>query len=109
MHHTSLLIRSTLVCSAALLFCGCATTRSSEVIQFDPIPVAETGTFDLDPIEPRSVSELLNAAQHALASANEAQENGDTQRALGQYTLMLELLLESEIDPSIYSALRGEY
>lgn len=109
MHHTTLLIRSTIVCSAVLLLSGCATTHSSEVIQFDPIPVAETGTLDLEPIAPRSVSELLNAAQHALATANKAQENGDTQRALGQYTLMLELLLESEIDPSIYYALRGEY
>ena len=109
MHHTYPFIRSIVVCSAALLLYGCASTRSSEVIQFDPMPVAEIGTLELEPIEPRSIAELLSAAQHAFESANEAQEGGDTQRALGQYTLMLELLLESEIDPSIYYALRGEY
>ncbi|MCH7908072.1 MAG: transglycosylase SLT domain-containing protein, partial [Candidatus Hydrogenedentes bacterium] len=109
MHHTYPFIRSIVAGSTALLLYGCATTRSSEVIQFDPIPIAEIGTLELEPIEPRSIAELLSAAQHAFDSANEAQEDGDTQRALGQYTLMLELLLESEIDPSIYYALRGEY
>lgn len=80
-----------------------------EVLQFDPTPVAEIGAQDLQPIQPRPTSELLADAMEAFHAANKAQEDGDEVEAYQQYTLMMELLLESDLDPTVFYALRDEF
>lgn len=90
---------------------GCATnTRQSpdvlETHQFDPLPQAEVGRQELEPVEPRSATDLLRAANEAFEQANKAQEAGDHETALRHYTLMLELLIEADPDPSVFYSLR---
>ena len=108
------LLRFGTVLSALLAFSmisGCASTVSpqADVHQFAPIPVAEIGEADLEPVEPRTASELLAAANEAFAKANAAQERGDQDGAYRQYTLMMELLLESDLDPTVFYDLRSEF
>ena len=90
---------------------GCTTTGAPEreVHQFSPIPIAEIGTQDLEPVTPRSALELLDAANHAFAEANAAQEMGNHSEATRQYTVMMELLLESDLDPTVFYNLRAEF
>ena len=52
---------------AALLVAGCTTTRDIE--QFDPIPLADIGSQDLQPVVVPSLEELLAAANEALEPA----------------------------------------
>ena len=98
------------VCLASVIG-GCATTGApeSEVHQFSPIPIAEIGAQDLEPVPARSASDLLEAANQAFASANAAQERGDNDEAYRQYTVMMELLLESDLDPTVFYNLRDEF
>lgn len=89
----------------SLLFAGCATGTK----QFEPTPRASVGTAELEPVQPRSVTELLRDAEKAFHEANAAQERGDNEAALRQYTLMLELLIEADLDPGVFYSLRGEF
>ena len=98
---------------------GCQTTGTvkpevvdgKEVFQFEPIPVPVIGTQDLGPPAPSSdtAAKLLDGALMAFTAANEAQEAGDTEVAYQQYTQMMELLLESDLDPTIFYSLREEF
>lgn len=88
---------------------GCATTRSPEVLKFDPIPVAPVAAEDLAPVDLRPVSELLRESQEAFARANEAQEAGDFDAAYQHYVSMMELFMEAGLDPAIFYNLRGEF
>ena len=90
---------------------GCATTDASdmEVHQFSPIPVAEIGAQDLEPVITRSATDLLEAANEAFAAANAAQEGGNRDEAYRQYLVMMELLLESDLDPTVFYNLRDEF
>ena len=54
----------------------------------------------------RPVEGLLEDASEALRLANAAQEAGDPAEARYQYTLMLELLIEADLDPGVFYALR---
>ncbi len=116
---------------AAAVFAGCATTPSApktakrkgdtqlpanvqtasvgDIFQFDPIPVAEIGAQDLKPVPSKSISELLESAHRAFEAANAAQERGDKDEAYTQYSLMMELLLESDLDPTVFYNLRDEF
>ncbi len=86
---------------------GCA--HQSDVHQFDPLPQAEVGSRDLEPVEVRSVKELLMDAEQAFETANRAQEDGDYDTAYINYTAMLELLSQADIQPSMFYNLRGEF
>ena len=86
---------------------GCA--HQSDVHQFDPVPRAEVGSSDLEPVEVRSVKDLLLDAEEAFATANKAQEGGDYETAYIHYTAMLELLSQADIQPSMFYNLRGEF
>ena len=92
---------------------GCATTQTAksgqEVHQFSPIPVIEIAAQDLEPVPTRSASTLLEAANDAFAKANAAQEAGNHDEAYRQYTVMIELLLESDLDPTVFYNLREEF
>ena len=92
------------VIGLAALISGCA----KDVKQFEPTPPATVGAAQLEPVTPRSVTELLRDAEQAFNAANVAQEKGDHEAALRQYTLMLELLIEADLDPGIFYSLRGE-
>ena len=95
-----------------VLAAGCATQRMDENLeqhQFDPVPLATVGEEELEPIDPRSTEDLLRAADDALRSANKAQEAGDHEAALRQYTLMLELLIEADLDSAVFYDLRPEF
>ncbi len=100
------------LCIATVLFMGllggCATT-DRDVAQFKPLPPARIGAADLDPVAPRSVTDLLRDAEQAFNEANVAQEEGDHEAALRHYTLMLELLLDADLDPQIFYSLRNEF
>lgn len=89
---------------------GCKSTGNNEALQFEPLPVAEVGQADLEP-RTRSVGELLLAAKDAFESGNEALEgeNPDRESALRNYTRMLELMAESELDPAVFFNLQGEF
>jgi len=96
---------------AAGVLAGCSTTQSGEgeIHQFSPVPAGQIGAQDLEPVLSRSASEYLDAANEAFRLANEAQEEGDHDEAYRQYTLMMELLLESDLDPTIFYNLRSEF
>ncbi|MCC6144171.1 MAG: LysM peptidoglycan-binding domain-containing protein [Candidatus Hydrogenedentes bacterium] len=91
-----------------LLIAGCAGT-GRDVHQFSPIPKAEVGSQSLDPVQPRSVTDLLREADKEFQAANVSQEGGDREAALRHYTKMLELLLEADLDPGIFYSLRSEF
>lgn len=93
----------------ALLAAGCSTTPKEEVQQFDPIPVAEIRLQELDPVDPKKASELLEQANAEFLAANAAQERGDNLEAYQHYTQMMELLLESDLDPTVFYNLRNEF
>lgn len=92
------------VLALAAVVSGCA----KDVKQFEPTPMARVDSARLEPVQPRSVTELLRDAEKAFNEANVAQEKGDHEAALRQYTLMLELLIEADLDPGIFYSLRGE-
>ena len=100
------------LCLATVLG-GCATTQMAEseqeIYQFSPIPVIEIAAQDLEPVPIRSPSELLEAANEAFAEANAAQEAGNHDEAYRQYIVMMELLLESDLDPTVFYNLRDEF
>lgn len=95
---------------AALLIvgAGCATSNP-RVAQFEPVPVAQIGAEELEPVQLRPMSELLEAAQSELRLANKAQADGDREAAMRHYTAMLELLIEADLDPSMFYNLRPEF
>lgn len=97
----------------ALAVTGCSSTgrtRSGGAVhQFAPVPRATVATENLDPVENRSVTELLHKAEDAYRRANEAQERGDKKEALQYYTQMMELLLDADLDPAVYYDLRKEF
>lgn len=98
---------------ATLAFAGCSSTNRTQtggdVHQFSPVPRATVASQELEPVEGRSVSELLHQAEAAYRLANEAQERGDKQAALQHYTEMMEMLLDADLDPGIYYDLRKEF
>lgn len=102
------------------LITGCATTGSSpaiepgaaatgEVYRFDPAPVAHIGENDLEPIARRNATELLEEARAEFEAGNAAQEQGDPVDAYEHYTLMMELLLEADLDPTVFYELRDDF
>ena len=105
------------LCLIVSILGGCQTTRTvkpemvdgKEVYQFDPIPVPVIGAQDLDAPTPRVASKLLDEAMEAFALANQAQEDGNSEVAYQQYMQMMELLLESDLDPSVFYSLRNEF
>lgn len=102
-------ILSALFALSALSGCASTVAPEAEVHYFAPIPVGEIGAHDLEPVVPRSAAELLTAANDAFAQANRAQERGDQDEAYRSYTLMMELLLESDLDPTVFYNLRQEF
>ncbi len=98
------------LCLAGILAIVLAAGCAKDVHQFEPLPAGSVGAADLAaPAEPRSVTELLRDAEKAFQEANAAQERGDHEAALRQYTVMLELLIEADLDPGIFYSLRGEF
>lgn len=100
------------------ILAGCQTTQplkpelidGKEVYQFDPIPVPMIGTQDLGTTPlPQAAGKMLDEALVALDRANKAHEEGDTEVAYQHYTQMMELLLESDLDPSVFYSLRDEF
>jgi len=89
---------------------GCATTPTDrDVHRFDPLPPVDVGAMDLDPVETKRVTDLLLEAERAFKAANKAQESGDFREATTQYTTMLELLIQAEVDPAVFYNLRREF
>ena len=80
-----------------------------EVFQFEPIPAPQIADQSLEPIAPRNALELLEEAMAAFEKANTAQEAGDKETAYLQYTQMMELLLESDLDPTVFYSLRDQF
>lgn len=109
MHRIRVPHLSFVLAGVLLAFADCETMRQREVVQFQPIPIAEVDRQELGPVQPRTVTELLRAANDAFTSANAAQEKGDHEASLRHYTLMLELLIEADLDPTIFYDLRNEF
>lgn len=104
------LSRLTVALAAGLaIFAGCTTTTRDQTHQFEPVPVAKVGAQDLKPVTTKSATDLLKAADAAFQRANEAQEQGDQQAALRHYNTMLQLLIEADLDPSVFYSLRTEF
>ncbi len=98
--------------AGALLFLpaaltGCAGGKKGSV-QFEPIPVSELGERELDPQQQQTLRESLVAANREFEASNAAQERGDHEGSLKHYTQMLELLLDADIDPTVFYSLRKE-
>ena len=91
----------------AFMFSSCSTTGSSKAELFPPAPKPDVAKNDL-PMQ-RPVTDLLRDAEKAFQKANKAQEKGHQEEAMRHYTLMLELLVEAELDPSIFYSMRGEF
>ena len=92
------------------LIAGCANQSTARgTHQFAPLPPTRVGAEALEPVEPRSVTDLLRDADKAFRAANEAQERGDHEAALRNYTLMLELVVEADLDPAIFYSLREHF
>ncbi len=100
MHKSRLFFVTLIAGFLASLLGGCATTR--DVHQFKPLPVASVRAGDLAPEAPRAASELLKAAGDALKSANTAHEKGDVEAASRYYNMVFELLMEADLDPTVY-------
>ncbi len=106
---------SRLSCAAGalgiLLAAGCATTPQKPVAhQFEPIPLTKVQTQEVPKkVDERSATELLRAADEAFQLGNKAQEEGDHQGALRQYTRMLELLIDADLDSEVFYNLRSEF
>lgn len=95
---------------------GCATTGEQtqiadgeHVYQFEPILVPVIGAQDLKPSPAANAPQLLEQATIAFETANKAQAEGDKETAYAQYNAMMELLLESDLDPSVFYQLRDEF
>jgi len=80
-----------------------------EVFQFEPAPTPVLDDQALAPIAPRNALELLEEALAAFEQANQAQEAGDKESAYAHYTQMMELLLESDLDPTVFYSLRDQF
>lgn len=94
------------------LISGCATTtatKTTQVHQFEPLPVAKVHSQDLKPEKPQSVTDLLREAQEEFAAATKAQEDKDSQGALDHYSKMLDLLAKANLDASMFYNLRDEF
>lgn len=104
-------LRAISLAASVLLVTSCTTTKPnrSEIRHFDPIPPTEVAVEDLEPVTPESLSKLLGDAERAFREANAAQERGDHEGALKQYTAMLELLIEADLDPKVFYQLRSEF
>ncbi len=87
------------------LLSGCASSGSHK---FEPVPVGKIGSRDIEPVQPRGTEDLLRAANEHFDAANLAQSQNDYEGALRHYTLMLELLIEADLDPTVYYQLRSE-
>jgi membrane-bound lytic murein transglycosylase D len=83
--------------------------QAGEVFQFEPNPAPQIADQALDPIAPRNSLELLDEALASFEKANIAQEAGDKETAYAQYTQMMELLLESDLDPTVFYSLRDQF
>jgi membrane-bound lytic murein transglycosylase D len=83
--------------------------EAGEVFQFEPIRVPQIADQPLEPIAPRNALELLEEAMTAFDEANAAQEAGDKETAYLRYTQMMELLLESDLDPTVFYSLRDQF
>lgn len=100
-----------LVIAAAIA--GCASTPDRRTAdgessyQFDPIPIPVIDEQELSP-GPNAVR-LLDEATQAFEAANQAHKAGDNETAYQQYNIMMELLLESDVDPSVFYELRDEF
>lgn len=89
---------------------GCVTTTATEdSVQFKPMPLANAKSADVDPVATQDLRDLLDRARLAMEAANLAHEDGDETKALEQYTLMLELLAEANLDPNVFYSLRTEF
>lgn len=97
-----------LVCALGVAAGGC-NTKSSKVARFDPVPTPSVAARELEPIAPKSATELLRQADLAFREANKAQESGDSEAALRHYGKMLELLIDADLDPVIFYNLRNEF
>lgn len=58
--------------------------------------------------KPKSVTDLLRAAQEEFEAANQAQEKGDKDAALKHYSNMFDKLKEANLDPGVFYSLRNE-
>lgn len=91
------------------LVAGCATTQK-QARDYDPYALpGDAVAADESADAPRSVADLLREADDAFQAANVAQEAGDQEEALRQYNHMLQLLVQAELDPSVYYSLRNEF
>ncbi len=92
---------------------GCTTTGregvdpSTQGATADRDEAGEQTADSLD--QPRLATDLLQEAEQEFRTANAAQERGDYEAALRHYNKMLELLVEADLDPSIFYNLRTEF
>ncbi len=96
-------------CAIGIAATGCNTTKSGEVARFDPVPTPSIVARELEPVRPKSATDLLRQADAAFREANKAQERGDAETALRHYGRMLELLIDADLDPVIFYNLRNEF
>ena len=76
--------------------------------EFERIIGSQTGAPPPKPETAPGEQESPNAVQEAFEAANAAQEKGDREAALLNYTHMLELLAKDQLDPAALYNLRSE-
>jgi len=76
--------------------------------EFERIIGSQTGAPPPEPEPAPGEQESPNAVQEAFEAANAAQEKGDREAALRDYTRMLELLAKDQLDPAALYNLRSE-
>lgn len=113
LYESSFVVRLVGVFLIAVAVAGCSTTSKPRMAdgestyQFDPIPVPVINEQELSPGP--NAQRLLEEAIAAFEAANKAQADGDIETANAQYNKMMELLIESDVDPDAFYELRDEF
>ena len=97
--------------SVAVIMSGCVTTPKTTPPLSSNVPPqieAKEAPTPTTAVQPKSVTDLLRAAQEEFEAANQAQEKGDKEAALKHYSNMFDKLKEANLDPGVFYSLRNE-
>lgn len=83
------------------LLSGCAHRAQDEARLTPPQPRQPVEAEEESQVPP-NVTELLHEAEQELQKANEAHEKGEFDAAFEHYQRMLKLLLDADLDPSLF-------
>ena len=97
--------------AVAVITGGCVSTQKTTPPLSSNVPPqteAKEAPTPSTTAQPKSVTDLLRAAQEEFEAANQAQEKGDKDAALKHYSNMFDKLKEANLDPGVFYSLRNE-